>query len=270
MINDIRQMAINYNVENMLWKQFKEGKIKGSIHLSIGQEAIDVAAVHTHPNAMVFGNHRSHGQFLARTKNIKSLFNQVYSGMSQHLYEKDKFLSYGIQASMTPIAFGVAKAFQLKQDNKRVLCFIGDGTLGQGVLYETLNMLNKEKLPITFVCINNNYSMSKTTSIPFLSCLCSAFGIEYLELSYCMPVDTMVSKIKNTTAINNNLPLFICANTKRLCGHSANDTEQYRPKEELTNKWRLQHDPLNISCSSSKEREQILIETVEYINECLK
>lgn len=194
--------------ENEIQKQFTAGIIKGTVHLSIGQELADVEVIRSYDNPLVFGNHRSHGQYIAATDDIKGCYKQILQNRTQHLYYPDKFLSTGIQGGLCPVAAGNALAYKLRGIDRRVLCFIGDGTLGQGVFWESLNFSAIKKLPITFVIIDNGYSMSHTET---------AINID---------------KIKELYRLTEEGCQVIHHRVTRLCGHSCNDTQAYRPKDE--------------------------------------
>lgn len=221
------QLTIRY-AELEIEKAFKEKKIAGTVHLSIGQEWCDVTIIQSFKNPMVFGNHRSHGQYLATTGDVKGLFQQVKIGMSQHLYSPDKFLSHGIQGDLLPVAYGTALAFHMKGIKRHVLAFIGDGTLGEGIVYETLNLLSRTPyVPLTICILDNDYSMSKTAFTPHVPTLARAFDLTYADIG---SVDLMKH--------------LIWAKVSRLCGHSCSDTQRYRPEYELTQRWREMADRL--------------------------
>ena len=156
-------------VEEKFLSLFSDGKLNGTVHTCIGQELS--ATAFCEPllaNDYVFSNHRCHGHYIAFTKHYESLILELMGksmgvsggvGGSQHLSNKN-FFSNGPQGSMTPVAVGVAKACKLKNNNKIVICFIGDGTMGEGIIYESMNMASLYKLPVLFVCENNRYAQS--------------------------------------------------------------------------------------------------------------
>lgn len=217
----IREFEIN------LLKEYKEKKIKGTIHCCIGQELdiVDIIFQLT-TDDMVTSNHRSHGHFLAYTKNfdglykeIKGQFDGVNNGVAfaQHLHQYN-FYSTGIQGGLLPIACGWALAQKINKTNNIAVCFIGDGTLGQGILYESLNLSSLWNLPICFVLENNNYAMSTHISQAIAGNIADRFKAFGLKES------------KNN--IRENLPSFKIIDTYRFCGHSGNDNKCYRTKEE--------------------------------------
>jgi len=250
-------------VENKIQQLFDSKVIGGTVHLSIGQEVIDASIIGAYDNPLVFGNHRSHGQYIAATGDVRGLFEQVFSGMSQHLYYPDKFLSHGIQGSLVPVAFGAAMAFKQRGLDRRVICFIGDGTLGQGVVYETLNLMGRYNPRMTLIVIDNRYSMAETRQ-----------GLE----GWGSPVFPEVFEVTQYFGDVRGFPEYTDSDiavfaASRLCGHSCNDTQMYRPKEERTPGWVAQNDPLQVFLEDPMLeglRRQIETEVEEIANDVQK
>lgn len=224
--------------ELKILKEHKEGIIKGTIHCCIGQELEEVEIIsQLKPGDIITSNHRGHGHFLAYTKNFDGLYDELKGlptgvnqgkALSQHLHQNN-FYSTGIQAGMTPIACGMALAEKMKGSGNMVLCFIGDGTLGQGVLYESMNIAALWQLPICFVVENNQYAMSTAVNDAVAGDIAmrfQAFGLNITKIS----------------AIHDALPSYLIIDTYRFCGHSARDQRVYRTKEEETE--RLKTDKL--------------------------
>lgn len=163
-------------VENSLLNLFQAGKIGGTIHTCIGQELSPaIIADHIYTDDFFTSNHRCHGHFLARTEDWKGLVLEILGsrdgvcrgvGSSQHLSAKG-FLSNGPQASLLPVGTGIAYSFRGKNQNPVVFSFIGEGTLGEGLVYETFNLSKVTASPQLFVCENNFYSQStqQTTAV---------------------------------------------------------------------------------------------------------
>ena len=137
------------SVEQRLLKLFSEGKLFGTVHTCIGQEWTGVAVAESLKEGdLIFSNHRCHGHYLARTGDVEGLIAEIMgkqSGMcagrggSQHICSNG-FFSNGIQGGITPVAGGLAFAQRLRGANNITVVFIGDGTLGEGVVYETMNI----------------------------------------------------------------------------------------------------------------------------------
>ena len=223
-----KQIQLAYTIrafELEIEKQFKAGIIKGTVHLSMGQECSDVEIITAYENPMVFGNHRSHGQYIATTGDIAGCYQQILQNRTQHLYYPDKFLATGVQGGLCPVAVGNALAFKMKGIHRRVLVFIGDGTLGQGVFWESLNFAAINQLPMTFIIVDNGYSMSKTK-----------LGMNIWEIAELFDAYYGEAGDEPVTGLS-----ILYRRVPRLCGHSINDTQTYRPKDELL-KDCLNHD----------------------------
>ena len=151
--------------ENNLLELFKRGEITGTVHTCVGQEYTGVFLSNfLKKGDIAFSNHRGHGHYLSFTEDYKGLLNELLSkengcsrgfGGTQHLIN-DNFISNGIQGGMVPIAAGVG--LNLKNSKKDNICFtfIGDGTLGEGLLWESLNIISKWRLPILIILEDNN------------------------------------------------------------------------------------------------------------------
>ena len=216
--------------EHRLLDLYKKGKIKGTMHQSIGQESYAVDLIfQLKKKDIVVSNHRCHAHYLALTKDFKGLENELRGNkdgvnagkcLSQHIHIKDRFYANGIQGGMCPIACGMAWAFKMQNKDNIVLNFIGDGTLGQGIVYESFNIASLWKLPIVFIIENNKFAMSTRKEDGLAGSIAarlSAFG-----LSLADPLN-----IRKTS------PSFLVIDTYRFCGHSPNDPQTYRSKEEV-------------------------------------
>src|SRR5262245_31274726 len=156
-------------VEQRLLGLFSEGKLFGTVHTCIGQEWVGVAVAGAlEEGDVIFSNHRCHGHFLARTGDVEGLIAEVMGkrsgvcggrGGSQHLCAEG-FFSNGVQGGIAPVAAGVALAHLVRGTGKIAVVFIGDGTLGEGALYEAFNLASKWRLPLLIVLENNRYAQS--------------------------------------------------------------------------------------------------------------
>ena len=170
----LRKAVLIRTVENKLLQLFSEGKLNGTVHTCVGQEfsALAFAGQLTKEDT-VFSNHRCHGHYISFTGDHEGLLAELMGkktgvcggiGGSQHLC-KDNFYSNGIQGGIVPVAAGMALANKLKGDQNIVVVYIGEGMLGEGVVYEALNIISKWSLPILIVCENNYYAQSTPVKI---------------------------------------------------------------------------------------------------------
>lgn len=247
-------IKIRYTEESFL-SLFKEGKINGTVHTCIGQEFSALAfAGQISKDDAVFSNHRCHGHFLSYTKNYAGLISELLGketgvcggvGSSQHLHQ-DNFYSNGIQGGIMPLAAGFALGFKLQNKKNIAVCYIGDGTLGEGVVYETFNMISKWKIPLLVVCENNGIAQSTLIDDAVsgsISKRAEAFDIKVFEGN---TINNLHLFEESEKAINfvrkNSEPAFFNLTTKRLKAHSKGDDT--RPPHEI--KEYENNDPINV------------------------
>jgi acetoin:2,6-dichlorophenolindophenol oxidoreductase subunit alpha len=252
-----RRMRFIRRFEQSLLELFDTGVLNGTTHACIGQEADAVAVIeHLREGDHIFSNHRCHGHFLAWTGDALGLMTEIMGkpegvcggiGGSQHLCAPG-FMSNGIQGGIVPTAAGIALARKLDGDNDAVsVVFIGDGTLGEGAVYETLNLASLWELPLVIVLEDNGWSQSTPSSTNFAGDMrgrFDAFGLPVWE------VDTTDASVIDAAAgeaiahaRSTRGPAALIIHTYRLCHHSKNDDN--RPKAEVAARWAL--DPIAIN-----------------------
>lgn len=222
--------------EEKILELFSENKVSGTTHTCVGQEAIAVASMsNIGENDIVFSNHRCHGHYLAYGGPEDLLMAEILSkkdgvcegrGGSQHIHYKN-FYSNGVQGGIVPNATGMAWAEKLSNTENIAVVFIGDGTLGQGVVYETFNMTSLYDIPILFIVENNQYAM--TTNIceavsGSISGRCKAFDIQYDEVE-SNDVEILDDCFKKAIDFvrSEKKPFCQIVNTYRLGAHSKGD-----------------------------------------------
>jgi len=222
--------------EQRLLKLFGEGRLFGTVHTCIGQEWTGVAlSEHLEQGDMVFSNHRCHGHYLARTGNYLGLVAEVMGreagicrgrGGSQHICDGNVF-SNGIQGGIVPVAAGMAYAKALRGSQEIAAVFIGDGTLGEGAVYESLNIAAKWSLPLLVVLENNLYAQSTSQALTLsgeIEARADAFGIRTMKSDTWNPlrlIDTMAEAVHYVRSERH--PLFLRVDTYRLMAHSKSD-----------------------------------------------
>ncbi len=254
--------------EERLLDLFPGGQIYGTTHTYIGQEANAVGVLAAMQEGdLVVSNHRCHGHFLAYGGSMHALAAELLGretgicggrGGSQHIKWQD-FFANGILGGTVPIAVGMAIAETAKQHNSVVFTFIGDGTLGEGVVYESLNMASLWNLPLFFVVENNRYAQSTPVELNLAGDMCArfeAFGISAMELEARDVFEIMQCVSENTISIRaGEGPRALILHTYRFSPHSKGDDTR-DPKEI---EWYRSQDPLQLLAAGieNEERQQI-------------
>lgn len=251
--------------EETVLEEFKRGVFSGTTHTYIGEEA-DAAGVipALQEQDIIVTNHRCHGHFLAYGGEMRPLFAELMGkatgvcggrGGSQHLHWRNLY-SNGVQGGIVPIAAGMALAEKRKGSHAIAVVFIGDGTLGQGVVYETLNMASLWKLPLLIVVENNHIAQTTPTTAVVAGSIPArfeAFGIQTTELdsSDVMEIAPTAKKIEEEIRMS-ECPQALILNTVRFGPHSKGDDT--RPQAEME-ALKGARDPLKISAARLKAAE---------------
>ena len=230
-------------VEEAFLELFSAGKMNGTVHTCIGQEFSAVAlASQLSNNDWVTSNHRCHGHFIAKTNNWKGLIDELLGningvcsgiGSSQHLYANG-FISNGIQGSLLPVGTGISLHAKLNNLNSIVVSFIGEGTLGEGIVYESFNLASLYQVPQLIVCENNFYSQSTPQVKGVTGEIIDrpkAFGIKTFEAN-TWNLESLFEIVKDAVNyVRSGYPAFLNICTYRLNAHSKGDDN--RPSEEI-------------------------------------
>ncbi len=251
-----RTMYLIRRFEEQALAEFSTGKLVGTTHAYIGQEANAVGVIsNLNSEDVVWSNHRCHGHFLAYGGEPAALAAELMGkstgivggrGGSQHIHWKN-FFSNGIQGGIVPNAAGMALSSKIDGRGSISAVFIGDGTLGQGVVYETMNIAALWQLPILFVVENNHFAQTTPVEMAIAGSIVGrfeGFGINATELFTSdvleiLPVaEQVIGKIRST-----GCPAAIILNTHRFMAHSKGDDTR---DKEMVKKLRQQYDPLQI------------------------
>ena len=238
-----RQIALIRAFEEHLLELFAAGKLMGTTHTYSGQEANAVGVLdHLEPQDIVFSSHRCHGHYLARTGDIEGLLSELLGlesgicggkGGSQHLC-RGNFYTSGVQGGIVPLAVGSALAEKLKGKDAISTVWLGDGTLGEGVVYEALNMASLWKAPVLFVLENNGYAQTTPIELAVAGSIrarAEAFGIAATELNTTDPGTIWEATGPIVEAIRTGkAPHFLVLHTYRFGPHSKGD--DFRPQAE--------------------------------------
>lgn len=251
----VRQALLVRRTEQRLLALYAEGKMFGTVHTCIGQEFAAVAVGGAlRDDDFVFSNHRGHGHFLSTGGTVGELIGEVMGresgicrgrGGSQHL-QKGRYFSNGIQGGIVPVTAGLALAELLRGGDRIAVVFVGDGTLGEGALYETLNIASKWSLPLLVVCENNLFAQSTSQEQTLAGDICAraaAFGIETRHGS-TDDWTALLGDVQGAVDLvrRQRRPLFLRIDTFRLMAHSKGDDN--RPAEYVRAHW--DRDPLSL------------------------
>lgn len=259
----LRTMLLIRNAEERLGADFRDGKLPGGVHLSIGQEAV-AAGVCAHLDAsdQIASTHRGHGHFLAKGGDPRALFAEIYGkregicrgmGGSMHVADFSRGIigANGIVGAGLPIATGAALANQLDGDGQMTVCIFGDGASNQGVLMESLNIASLWQLPLLFVCEHNGFcqfSPAATVTAGTISDRAKPFGIpvEVVDGNDVRAVWRVMAWATDHIRSGQG-PAFIEARTYRVNNHFEREhlvvATPYRSEEEV-NEWRRDRDPI--------------------------
>lgn len=239
-----------------------EGKIKGFLHLYIGQEAVAVGTIGARQEGdHVITAYRDHGHALAVGCEPGAVMAELMGkatgvsggrGGSMHLADPSKYFwgGYGIVGGQIPLGTGLALAEQYRGTDRAALCYMGDGSTNIGYFHESLNMAGVWDLPVLYIVENNKYGMG--TSIDRASAVnrmidkAAAYGMNGTRVDG----QNVFEVYEKTSAAleeirKGNGPQFLEMMTYRYEGHSIGDRTRYRPKSEME-EWRDERDPIGL------------------------
>ncbi|AZU62296.1 thiamine pyrophosphate-dependent dehydrogenase E1 component subunit alpha [Neobacillus mesonae] len=253
-------MMVIRNFEETLKKLYQQGKIHGTMHLCIGQEATAVGAcVPLTKEDKITSTHRGHGHSIAKGTDVMKMMAELLGketgtckgkGGSMHIADLDvgNLGANGIVCAGLPLGTGAALTSKMKNLGYVVLCFFGDGATNEGAFHESLNLASVWKLPVIFFCENNLYGMSgsikEMTNIENIAERGAAYGIPSETISG-NEILTVVEAVDRAVerARNGDGPTLIEAHTYRWEGHSRSDARKYRTREE-EKEWKKNRDPI--------------------------
>lgn len=260
-------------------------KIRGFCHLYIGQEAVAAGCMTaTKPQDMFITSYRGHGLAIAKGVSAKSCMAELFGkatgcskgkGGSMHFFGINErfFGGHGIVGAQLGTGAGLAFAEQYNGTDNVSLTFFGDGAARQGILHETFNLAMLWKLPVIFICENNNYAMG--TSVQRTS---NVMDIYKLADAYDMPGDTVDGMSPEAVhlavqravkrAREGGGPTLLEVKTYRYKGHSMSDPQKYRTKEEVEEY--KQRDPIEYSKNKLLNDFNVTEAEIEKINERVK
>src|SRR6201986_1478169 len=257
-----RMQVESREAEQRAFDLFLQNLVKGTSHLSLGQEAVAAGfAIAMQPGDLSFCTYRGHAHTLARGVSVGKVLGELMQrdnglmrgkGGSMHLTSEEPGVmgSYAIIGAHLPIACGAAWRAQYRGDKDVSVCFFGDGTTNIGAFHEALNFAAVWKLPVVFVCENNLYMeytpIGDVTAVEHPAAdRASAYGLERIVIDG-NDADIVYRTAKDAydKARSGKGPSLIECMTYRHSGHSRADPAKYRPEGELE-KWK-ERDPIKI------------------------
>jgi len=264
----LREMLRIRRFEEKTVELYSLGKIRGFLHLYIGEEAVAVGAMQAFtPEDAIVATYREHGQALARGIAAGALMAELYGkangcsrgrGGSMHFFDVSRrfYGGYAIVGGGLPIALGLALADKLQARPRVTACFFGDGAVAEGEFHESLNLAALWKLPVLFLCENNLYAMGtalarhqsqtdirrKADAYAIAADAVDGMDVCAVEAATCRAADAVR---------RGDGPFLLEARTYRFRAHSMYDPDLYRSKDEVE-EWR-QRDPIGTFAARLRE-----------------
>ncbi len=254
-----RRMLLIRRFEEKCVELYSNEKIRGFLHLYIGEEAVAVGLMHAlSEEDSVLSTYREHGHALARGISAKSIMAEMYGkaegcsggrGGSMHLFDAATRFYGGsaIVGGGLPLAVGMALADKMMKRNRVTVCLFGDGAVAEGEFHESLNLAALWKLPLLFVCENNRYAMGTALELAEsetnLAEKAACYRITSRQVDGMDVVEVAEAAEKALSEIRaGEGPVFLECLTYRFRAHSMFDAELYREKSEVET-WKKK-DPL--------------------------
>jgi pyruvate dehydrogenase E1 component alpha subunit len=256
------KMALLRRFEEKAAEEYTRGKIGGFMHLYIGQEAVGVGCLAAlRPDDNVLSSYREHGQAILKGMEPRAVMAELFGkitgcskgkGGSMHMWSNELGLlgGNGIVGAQLPVAAGVALAMQYQGLDTLVACFFGDGAVDEGAFHEALNLAAIWKLPVIYICENNQYSMGmavdKAWAVDSLLPRAAAYnmpGEQVDGMDVVLVYEAMKRAVERTRSGQG--PSLLEIKTYRFRGHSMTDPAYYRTREE-EQQWRATRDPIGI------------------------
>ncbi|MEP7147702.1 MAG: pyruvate dehydrogenase (acetyl-transferring) E1 component subunit alpha [Acidobacteriota bacterium] len=287
------QMVLGRRFEEKCAEVYRMGKIGGFCHLYIGQEGIAVGSMMAlEKTDMVITAYRDHVQAMVKGLSPESVMAELYGkeggcvkgkGGSMHMFSKEHefYGGHGIVGGQIGVGTGMAYAAKYKNTGQVTLCFFGEAAVNQGMFHESLNMAQLWKLPIVYICENNQYGMG-TSQERAMSTRNIAKKAEAFEMAneFVDGMDVMAVRDASLRAIERarkkNEPTLLEIRAYRFMGHSMSDPGNYRTREEIV-KYQ-ERDPIVLfkdtlkeaKVLSDKEFEKIEQEAIEATEKAVK
>jgi pyruvate dehydrogenase E1 component alpha subunit len=255
----LRQMYLIRAFEEQAERSYMEGKIHGTMHLSIGQEASAVGSVSAlNPDDYILSTHRGHGHCIAKGADLNVMMAEFYGkangycrgrGGSMHIadVESGNLGANGVVGGGIPMAVGVGIGLKMQNEGKILLSFFGDGAASTGAFHESMELSVVFQVPVVYVCENNQYAMSfpasKWTNSQRLASFAEVYGMSGKSVDgndVIAVLEAVQGAVKYTR--RGKGPFLVVCDTYRWRGHSKSDRNRYRTQDEI-DEW-MEKDPI--------------------------
>jgi pyruvate dehydrogenase E1 component alpha subunit len=255
----LNKMLLIRNFELTVGEIFAAGRLPGFIHLSVGEEAVPVGVcANLRDDDYITSTHRGHGHCIAKGVGVNAMMAELFGketgtsrgkGGSMHIFDFSIGMlgANGIVGAGAPLAIGAGLSAKYRKTDQVAVCFFGDAAANQGALHESMNIAGLWKLPVIFVCENNQFGQftrhELDTSVPDVSVRARAYNMPG-EMVDGMDVLAVYEKVKEAVrnARAGKGPTLIEAKTYRFRGHYEGDQQVYRSQSEV-DEWRKK-DPI--------------------------
>jgi len=259
LVEMLYQMLLTRAFEETAEQQYFAGKVHGTMHLSVGQEAVGIGAIAAlRQDDFIVSTHRGHGHAIAKGQDVRTMMAELLAketgvcrgrGGSMHMADLalGNLGANGVVSGGIPLAVGAGLSMQMQGADQVILSFFGDGAANTGNFHESLNMASIWKLPVVFICENNQYAMSMAVrrgmAVTHVTDRAAAYRIPG-EVVDGMDVMAVYQAVKAAVARarRGEGPTLIDAVTYRYKGHSKSDKQAYRTREEVRS-W-MERDPI--------------------------
>jgi len=252
------RMLLTRFFEEKVAHLFSMGTVHGTTHLYVGEEAVAAGvSAALQSDDVVASTHRGHGHCISKGIDLPRMMAEFLGkeagyckgkGGSMHIadLEGGNLGANGIVGGGIPLAVGAGLAAQMQGKDHIVVCFFGDGATNQGSFHESRNLATLWKLPVLFVCEDNKYGMSMSSSrsmnIRDISLRAQSYGIRGKTIDGNDATAVYNEAKESREYVRQNGPMLLVCDTYRVLGHSKSDANVYRSKDEI-DQWKLR-DPI--------------------------
>ncbi len=244
------KMLLTRKFEEKVAYFFSMGMVHGTTHLYVGEEACAAGVCCAlQEQDIMTSTHRGHGHCISKGIDLNKMMAELLGkatgyckgkGGSMHIADlgRGNLGANGVVGGGQSVAVGAALTTRMKKIDRIVVCFFGDGSTNQGNFHEAVNLASIWKLPVLFVCENNQYGISmsvrRSTNIDDLSIRAQAYGIPGKRIDGNDVICVHEAALEAREYVRENGPMLLVLETYRYLGHSKSDANVYRTKEEVT------------------------------------